>query len=406
MLTFYEARKTILQAVPTMPIEIVHLHQALQRILATDVVAEMDLPPFDNSSMDGYAIRSSDTAHATDRNRIRLDVVGEVSAGEFSEQKLQPGTAVQIMTGAPMPDGADAVIEQELVESRDGVIELRTRVAQARNVRKKGEETRKGEIVLRKGTRLTPAGVGVLASLGIAHTEVYARPTVALLTTGSEIVEVGEPLAPGKIRNSNAYTLWGLVVESGANPVDLGKAGDHEEEIRTKIQRGLRHDLLVTSGGVSVGKHDLVLRVLEELGVTIHFWKVNIKPGMPTAFGVYRNAQSRDVPVFALPGNPVSTMVTFLQFVRPALMSMTGETDIRPPMRLFAKLDHEISKADGKRHFSRGIVRNDRGELFVRTTGSQSSGMLSSLVAANCLIVIPEERKDLRAGDEVEIELL
>jgi molybdopterin molybdotransferase len=406
MLTFYEARKTVLQAVPTMPIEIVHLHQASQRVLATDVVAEMDLPPFDNSSMDGYAIRSSDTAHATDRNRIRLDVVGEVSAGQLSEQKLQPGAAVQIMTGAPMPDGADAVIEQELVESLDGVIELRTRVAQARNVRKRGEGTRKGEIVLRKGTRLTPAGVGVLASLGIAHTEVYARPTVALLTTGSEIVEVEEPLAPGKIRNSNAYTLWGLVAESGANPVDLGKAADDEEEIRSKIQVGLRHDLLVISGGISVGKHDLVLRVLEELGVTIHFWKVNIKPGMPTAFGVYRNARSRDVPVFALPGNPVSTMVTFLQFVRPALMSMTGETVIRPPLRLFAKLDHEISKSDGKRHFSRGIVWNDRGELFVRTTGSQSSGMLSSLVAANCLIVIPEEHKDLKAGDEVEIELL
>ena len=406
MLSFQDARRAILQTVPTMSTESAVLREAYHRILAADVVAGMDLPPFDNSSMDGYAIRSSDTANATGGNRMRLNIAGEVSAGQISRRELQPGTAVRIMTGAPIPEGADAVIEQELVDLRNGVIELHTRVAEGRNVRRRGEETQKGEIVLRKGTRLTPACVGVLASLGITHVELHVRPSVALLTTGSEIVGVEEPLAPGKIRNSNAYTLWGLVVESGGNPVDLGKAGDDEEEIRSKIELGLQNDVLVTSGGVSVGKHDLVLHVLKELGVAIQFWKVNIKPGMPMAFGLYRSAQSRIVPVFALPGNPVSTMVTFLQFVRPALTRMSGGVDDKPSLKLSAKLEHDIPKTDEKRHFSRGIVRNVQGNLFVRTTGSQSSGMLSSLVIANCLIVIPEERKDLKAGDEVEIELL
>ena len=407
MLSASEARKTILESLPDLPTESVDLRGALHRALAVDVIAETDIPPFNNSAMDGFAIRSQETSGASVSQPTHLRLAGVVRAGDAGSVPLQPSTAVRIMTGAIVPPGADAVVEQELAALENGLVEITTPVQRGRHIRRSGEDIPKGATVLRKGTLLRAASLGVLASLGIARVEVFRKPKVAVLTGGDEVVDVEEPLQPGKIRNSNAYTLYGLLREDSCDPLDLGIARDEEMQLRTRISRGLACDVLITSGGVSVGEHDFVLKILRELGVQIKFWKVNIKPGMPLAFGIYKlPASDARTLVFALPGNPVSTMVTYLQFVRPALRTMTGGLQASQPLRLVAKLEQDVIKRDGKRHFARGFLRNEKGQLFVRLTGSQSSGVLTSLVEANCLVIIPEELAEIKGGSDVEIELL
>lgn len=406
MISYDEAKGIILGLVPTVLTENVALLEAYRRVLATDIVANEDIPPFDNASMDGYALHSEDTASATGAHNVSLTLAGEVAAGEVYPGILEKQRALRIMTGAPIPQGADAVLEQELAAMHNGFVAIGTHVAEGKNIRRKGEDIRKGDVALRKGTVLASAKIGVLASLGITNVPVYRKPRVALLTSGNEIVDVEEKVTAGKIRNSNSYTLWGLVKECGCEPIQLGNARDSEQELERNIEEGLAHDVLITSGGVSVGKYDFVLKTLEKLGVEIEFWKVNIKPGMPIAFGMFSASARLPVPVFALPGNPVSTMVTFLQFVRPALHKIMGMDLPQEPLRLRATLEHDIHKHDGKRHFSRGIVRNENGNLVVQATGSQSSGVLTSLASANCFIVLPEETKDLKAGSVVDIELL
>lgn len=400
-----EARNVILSSVKTLPSEQVSLWEAHGRVLGEDITAREDLPAFDNSSMDGFALHAADTVEATETKPALLHLAGEVAAGALSVRELSARTAVRIMTGAPIPLGADAVLELEAVKTQNGFVQIERPVSVGRNIRRKGEELGAGTVVLRHGTHLRAAHLGVLATLGYEKVQVYRKPSVAFLTTGNELVDVGHPLEVGQIRNSNAYALWGLIREAGAEPVNLGTARDDERSLHDKLHAGLSYDVLVTSGGVSVGAYDLVMRVLERLGVQKQFWKVNIKPGMPLFFGLYRNQRERDVPVFGLPGNPVSTMVTFLQFVRPAIQTMQGRTD-NEPTRLPARMMQDYVKKDGKRHFLRGILRNDNGSLTVQTTGTQSSAALSSMALANCLIVVPEQRTDIKAGEEVEVELL
>ncbi|MBI3786793.1 MAG: molybdopterin molybdotransferase MoeA [Ignavibacteriales bacterium] len=406
MISFDEAKRVVLEYVPNLPAESIALFEAHQRVLAKDIVANEDIPPFNNASMDGYALYSDDTVGATATQNVSLTMAGEVAAGEVYPDVLRKQNAIRVMTGAPIPQGADAVLEQELVATQNGYVKITMHVAEGRNIRRKGEDMRKSDIALRKGTVLTSASVGVLASLGITSVHVSRKPGVALLTTGNEIVDVEEKITSGKIRNSNAYTLQGLIKECGCEAIQLGHANDSEEELERKMKEGLAQDVLVTSGGVSVGKYDFVLKTLEKLGVEIKFWKVNIKPGMPIAFGVYSASSRAPVLVFALPGNPVSTMVTFLQFVRPVLHKMMGVDLSQKSLKLRAALEHDIQKHDGKRHFMRGIVRNENGNLIVKTTGSQSSGVLTSLASANCFILLPEERKEFKAGSIVDIELI
>ncbi len=407
MLSFDEARELISSRLPVLASEPVSLARALNRVLASDVVADHDIPSFDNSSMDGYALHASDTAGLSPGSGgVHLEVAGEAGAGTVLSATLARGTVIRIMTGAPLPPGADAVLEQEQVVVRNGSIEIAVIVPEGKNIRRKGEDLCAGETVMTRGSILRAGHLGVLASLGKTEIVVYRRPKVGILTTGNELIDVEEPLAPGKIRNSNAYSLLGSVLESGGEPIRLGKVRDEERDLEGAIRKGLENDALVTSGGVSVGKYDLVLETLKNIGVEIVFWKVNIKPGMPLAFGVYRmSGTGKPVPVFALPGNPVSTMVTFLQFVRPALFHMGGREG-EGALRLNATLEHDIRKHDRKRHFTRGVVRNEQGRLIVRTTGTQSSGVLSSMVRANCLITLREEQMEIRAGEEVEIEFL
>lgn len=405
MVSAIEARNRIVDSITPVSSEPCPLQRCGGRVLAVDVSAPHDVPLFDNSGMDGYAVRVDDILKASRENPVELKLLGEIPAGRSFSEKVVPGTAIRIMTGAPVPDGADAVIEQELTETRDGMVQVQAPARIGRNIRKRGEDLRAGSTVLKKGTRINPAAVGVLASLGLLSVEVYRRPSVAILTTGDELVDATETPGPGQMRNSNAFTLSELVKNCGAVPVNLGIARDTRRELSEFVRKALEADAVISSGGVSVGAFDIVLDVLKSEGVAILFWKVNIKPGMPLAFGI-KKRNGKAVPVFALPGNPVSSMVTFLQFVRPGLEKLSGIPVPALPLRIKAILAENLNKKDRKRHFVRGIARNDGDQIVVATTGSQSSGALTSMVAANCLIVLPEDTEDLKAGDSVEIELL
>ncbi len=405
MIDAEQARSVILGSVPEFRHEMVPLREAHERILAVDVHSDDDIPPFKNSSMDGYAVRSIDTVHATKQTPVELKIQDEVAAGETSEAALRPLRTVRVLTGAPIPDASDAVIPLELVTEQDNSILIMDRALPGQNTRERGEDIKRGELVLPKGVCLRAAHLGVLASVGCARVEVFQRPMMALLTTGDELLPVEENLSGGKIRNSNVHSLSALAIENFCRPLDLGMARDDEDELLEKIRRGLESDILVTSGGISAGKYDYVLGAMKRAGVDIKFWKVNIKPGMPLAFGIYEK-QSGLIPVFCLPGNPVSTVVTFLEYVRPCLQEMLSMGRSSDKVVLRAKLETPITKHDGKRHYQRGILRNDGGALVVRPTSSQSSGVLTSLVKANCLIVLGERQAELIPGDEVEVQLL
>lgn len=373
------------------------IQDALGFFLAQDIVAGEDIPPFANAGMDGFAVNTND-------QRTEFNVIGEVQAGSLFEGEIGSGQTVRIMTGAPLPRGADAVVEQEAVVVEGKTIRLSESIYKGKNIRQQGDDVKVGETIIPKGTRMGPAEMGLLASLGVSHVNVFRKPVVAILTTGNELVGVTETPGPGQIRNSNAYTLFAMLTYLGCETKILEPARDEEGSLKTSISEGLGYDVLITCGGVSVGKHDRVLEILKKAGVDIKFWKVNVKPGKPLAFGILQKGE-RSVPVFALPGNPVSAMVTFLEFVKPGLLKMMGSTST-DSLTITAELEENISKHDAKRHYLRGIVRNDLGRLVVRTTGTQSSGVLSSLVKANCLIILPEEKQHFVVGEKVEIELL
>ena len=361
-----EALKIILEHVQPLQPVTTALQHSLGRALAEDVVSEENVPPFDNAGMDGYAVRADDLKSVP----AVLTLIGESAAGSAFGGTIGKNETVAIMTGAKIPAGCDTVVQQELTERVDDLhVRILKSLSQGASIRAAGKDIRKGDTVLCKGQMLRSQEIGILASLGKQFIPVYRTPSVAVLPTGNEIVELDKPVPEGKIRNSNAYSLLALIQESGGEGINLGIAKDDPKELKAKILEGLKADMLVTSGGVSVGKYDLVLEELKGAGVEIHFWKVNIKPGMPLLFGTHQGK-----PVFGLPGNPVSTMVTFLQFVRPALRRMMGQTD--EPLRLRARISHEVGKNDGKRHFMRGILEHTGGGLTVRSAGVQDSNIL------------------------------
>lgn len=398
MLSARDAETLIWDSVEPIGASAVPVEGSQGSVLAEDVVAGEHVPPFDNAAMDGYAVRSGDVSTVP----AALAVTGETIAGTAAALPLAPASAVRIMTGGVIPAGCDAVVQQEWTEpDPPGRVRVLRTTPAGHNIRKTGSDITAGTTVLRRGMTLRPQEIGLLASLGRTSVLVSRRPVVALLATGNELVDGDAPLGPGKIRNSNAPMLSALLREEGCDVQSLGIARDEAGDLRAKIGEGLGADMLVSSGGVSVGTHDLVSGVLEELGVEIRFWKVNIKPGMPLLFGMRGRT-----PVFGLPGNPVSTMVTFLKFVRPALRRMKGCSWAGGGIRLTAALEEPMTKQDARRHFVRGILSERDGRPSVRPTGSQVSNVLSSLVLANCLITLPEDIGSYAAGDQVEVELL
>jgi len=374
--------------------EIVPLAAALGRVLAEDVRAEMDVPPTDNSAVDGYAVASSDIPATGTR---AFDVVAELAAGAVFSGTLRSGQTLRIMTGAPMPAGADTVYPQEVV-AREGARITVGSIAQGANRRLRGEDVGAGQIVLPAGGVLRPQEIGVAASLGLAQLCVRQKPRVAVLSTGDEVAEPGSSRKPGQIYDSNRFSLRGLLEASGAEMVDDGIVPDQFDELQARLLRASEHaDIVLTSGGVSVGDHDLVKAVLQQAG-GIDFWQVAMQPGRPMAVGSIGRAH-----FFGLPGNPVASMLTFHLFVRPALWKLAGRRELFvTPFRAVAT--ERMSKKTGRREFKRGILTFGPDGWEVRTTGPQGSGILTSMTAANCFVVIEEERGDVGAGETVWVE--
>ncbi len=395
MIPVAEARARILADVATAaPEETLPVARGLGRVLAKDVRAPFDVPTADNSAVDGFAVRAADLDPG---GRARVRVVADLPAGAVYEGGIGPREALRIMTGAPMPRGADTVVPQELSESAGDWVDLRA-VDPGANVRSRGEDVRAGAVVLQAGAVLRPQDLGLVASLGFAEVRVHRRPRVALLSTGDEVVEPGQPRRPGQIYDANRFSLGGMVEGAGAEPLDLGIVPDVRERLRERLlQAAGAADVVLTSGGVSVGDYDLVKSVLGEIG-SIDFWQVAMQPGRPLAVGRIAGTQ-----FFGLPGNPVASVLCFHLFVRPALWKLGGRTRLDPEC-VTATAVEPMRKRAGRREFKRGILRFTDHGYEVSTTGPQGSGILSSMVAANCLIILEEARGDVKAGERVLVE--
>lgn len=408
MLDVSEARARILKEVSFTGEESVSLLNSLGRVLASSVVSDLDLPPFRNSAVDGYAVYYEDTICATREKPVKLKVIYTIQAGGVPKSPLSKGEAVKIMTGAPVPEEATAVVMVEdtsLLDSNgssnENWIFVHKEVTKEENIRERGEDVSSGETVIHKGKRIRPQEIAMLASLGWKEVPVYKRPKVAILSTGDELVELGEAIPAGKIRNSNSYALAALVAQYGGEPVYLGIARDNLPDTETKIKAGLTQgDIFITSAGVSVGEYDLVKDVFKKLGIELSFWQVAMQPGRPVVFASWNGKL-----VFGLPGNPVSSMIAFEEFVRPALLSMTGSSQCDFfEVRAIAK--EPIKKKAGRQHFLRGICWQEDGSFYVRLTGPQGSGIQKSMVRANCIIVVPKDVTEVKTGEEVTIQLL
>ncbi len=414
MISVEEALERILGYVSVLEPEEKPTLDALGQVLAEDVTSDMDIPPLDNTAMDGYAVRAADTLGATPENPTRLRVVGELAAGYLHEGEVAPGTAVRIMTGAPLPSGADAVVPFEdtnestshafgrFSKAVDSVLICKA-VRSGANVRRAGEDVARQSLVMRRGTTLRPAQIGLLASLGRATVRVIRRPVVAVLSTGDELTEVGQPLRPGAIYDSNSYSVAAMIVQNGGIPRIVGIARDTVEDLTAKIRQGLDADILITSAGVSRGDYDVVKDVLAREG-EVDFWTVRMKPGKPLAFGAFASGERR-VPHIGLPGNPVSSMLTFELFGRPALFKMMGKTRWqRPTVRAIS--EDRIANNDGRRVFARAVVSQRDGRYYASLTGPQGSGILTSMSLANALAVVPEDVPAVEPGDEVSVIML
>ncbi len=392
---FDEARATVLSHVSTVGIERLPILEAAGRVLAEDVTAPWDLPRVTNSAMDGYALRAADCARP-----VTLPIEGFIPAGALGTS-LKAGTAAKIMTGAPLPEGADTVVPvEDVTETEDGVC-FPGGIKAGAHVRMRGEDVQVGECVLSRGTLLRSAEIGMLASFGKIFVSVYRRPRVAILATGDELIEPGECLAEGKIINSNTLTLAAAIKELGAEPTLLGIARDTPECTREKVLEGLKADVLITSAGVSAGDRDFVRSVLNELGAKTLFCRVDIKPGRPTTFAIHGRT-----PIFCLPGNPVSTLVTFEELARPALLKMMGHQRVIKPLIEATLLTDLTKKRLGVLNFQRVSVEVRDGRFLARCSGDQNTGIMKTMLQADALALLPENLDSFKAGDTVHIHLL
>jgi len=408
MISVQEAQKRILSFFSPTELTNIPLIQAEGRTLAQDCISSIDLPPFDNSAMDGFAIIAQDTLNATLESPVYLKVVADIPAGSSSDVVISSGMAARIMTGASIPSGADTVV---MVEDTDcdyrtpGIsppekVALYQPTVYGRNIRYKGEDIRSGEKIINNGSNLRPQDIGILAMVGMAQVPVHRAPVMALLSSGDELIAVDEPLTDGKIRDANTYTLTASAQKTGTKVFQLGVIPDNRVAIKTALDRAVEEnvDMIVSSAGVSVGAFDFVKEVVEEQG-QLEFWKVNVRPGKPVAFGNYR-----DIPFFGLPGNPVSAFIGFELFVRPVLQKMNGYASQHRP-RLMARLEEGIT-SDGRESYLRASLTNQDGLWIAKLTEHQGSGNLLSLVRANALLIVPSGVKSLPAGTNVEAWLI
>ncbi len=396
------AQQIVLDAASVLGCEKVGLLDALGRVLGEDIIAPRANPPWDNSAMDGFAVRWADVHSEQAISTIpELNVVEDVAAGAVATKSVGPGEAIRIMTGAPMPAGADTVVRIEYTEpSETSVRIMMAEYGQGANIRPKGDDVQEGECIIAKGTQLRSGEIGMLAILAKSFVLVHQRPRVGILSTGDELADLDESFDENKIVNSNSYGIAAGVQEAGGIPVLLGIAKDNPDSLKDKIRQGLTCDILVLSGGVSMGDYDFTKPVFAELGADMNFWKLAIRPGQPVAFGKIQGKLA-----FGLPGNPVSSMVTFDQLVRPAMMKLGGHVVWERPT-VKATFKEKFSKQTDRRHLLRGVLAYDGSDLVVRTTGKQGSGILTSMVKANGFIDVPEEVETLQPGDVVNVQLL
>lgn len=395
-----EAKTIVLGQVKALPAREMGILESLGLVLAEDIIADMNIPPFDNSAMDGFAVRACDTRDASKDNPVRLKVAGEQPAGWSSDAIVTPGMAVKITTGSPIPEGADAIVRVEDTQICGEWVYVLQEVETRQDIRPAGEDIRQGETILKANTVIDPPHIGILASLGRSRVMVLPRPKVAVLCTGDELIEIDQPLPPGKIRDSNSYSVAAQVIACGGIPVRLGIAKDTAESISAKLREAFYCDVVITTAGVSVGEHDLVKTVLERLGADLKFWRVAQRPGMPLAFWVFQGK-----PVFGLPGNPGSSMICFEEYVRPALLKMMGRAKLFRP-EVEATLTHEIVKKPGRMHYVRVRVEHRDGVYYATSAGPQGSGILKSMALANGLALIPREVSLIKAGEKVRVHLI
>jgi molybdopterin molybdotransferase len=396
-----EAKQLIIENTKMLQSDKISLTEAKGHVLAEDIISPVNLPFFTNSAMDGYAVKSVDTKMATENNPVALKVRGIVRAGDFPDFIVSDGEAAKIMTGAPIPKGADSVVMVEYTEETDQIVKVEKPVKPEENLRYEGEEIRKGEIALETGTHLTSACIGFIAELGIKRVKVHRKPKVALVVTGEELVGAEDELKPGKIRDTNSVTLQSSLSQEVVEFLFVGRVGDKVSDIEEKLRRAVVwSDALLVTGGVSVGDYDYVKEVLDKLGVEGIFWRVSQRPGGPLFFGRRGNSL-----IFGLPGNPASSLVCFYEYVRPALRKMRGRKDLFL-LELEALLSEEIKKSAGKTNFLRGYVEKRGDSFYVRPAGIQGSHILKSFALSNCLIVVPKDVTYLPAQSRVMIHLL
>ncbi len=401
MKTVSEAIKTVLEHTRPCGAEEVSIFDSAGRVLLEDVYSNRDHPPYDVSAMDGYAVRSEDIGGASRENPAILTIVDDIKAGSMPQRAVESGQAARIMTGAPLPQGADTVVRVEDTDTDGRVVKILTTSARGTDIRRKGENLREGEPLLHTGTDLKPAEVGILAMVKKKVVRVGRSPSVAVLSTGDELEGLEDEFSPLKIPDANSYTLMAQLSLTGAVPELAGIARDRKEELREKLSRALAYDAVVVSGGVSVGHHDFVRETIKELDIDMKFWRVAIRPGHPFAFGISQEG----VPLFALPGNPVSAMVCFEVFVVPAIRKMLGAK------RLFRKavrvaVGGTVKDKKGRTNFVRVRIENTPTETVARLTGRQGSGILMNVVGADGLLIVPQECDELKEGDSALCQLL
>lgn len=398
--SFDEAQKIILNSINPLGCENISIMEASNRVLYEDIVSDIKIPPVDDSAMDGYAVIADDTHGASKDDPVKLQIIGEIQAGgPIVNKRVSKGTAIRIMTGAPIPEGADSVIRFEDTYEETGYVKIFREMTRYENYRRAGENIKKGDNVLCKGERLSSANVGILASLNYDAVKVYKQPTVSIISTGDELADIGEAIQIGQISNVNAYTLYSEIKKYSGLPDYLGIAKDTLKDMKEIFLKALKSDVIISTGGVSAGKYDLVKEIYSDLNIEIQFERVNIKPGRPFVFGKKDNKL-----FFGLPGNPVPTLTSFIQFVRPALLRLMGATRIKKPI-VNAFLEEDI-KSVKVYHLLRGYFTIKNNEFYVSTTGNQKPSVLRSMSDANCLIVVPEDVTKVKAGEKVAIQLI
>ncbi len=395
MITVAEARARIFRDAAPGPVETMSLLRARGKVLAEPLTAPLSLPPFDNAAMDGFAVRASDLAPAKPEQPVRLPLSSEVTPGRAHVPPLTAGFAIRIMTGAPVPPGADAVVRLEDAYEEAGEVCFRRPVLAGENIRRMGEDLQAGDRLLESGTLLTPARIALLAGVGLCEVKVHSAPRVAILTTGDELVQPGHVLKPGQIYDSNAFALAAMVSEAGGIPILMGVVRDDREQTLQQLREAAALDVILTSGGVSTGRYDLIGETLQHHG-DLHFDRVAQQPGKPFTYATLWGK-----PVFALPGNPVAAMICFEIYVRPVLRLMLGQQDVERP-RLMVTMAESVSKKPGKEAFLRVVLDRTPDGPLARLAGEQGSAMLSTMARANALVIVPAEAAGLAEGEQVE----